>query len=189
MPNIVTHYIVGEKVLEELNVNREEFQKGNLYPDYIDKKYHFRKQGKHFLIPDIELAKCSDIYPNPAYKLGFLSHLILDKIFLEEYVINHIYDKTSMDINIFTSNGIYKDYTNISPYLLEYFGYSLKDIIYIMKLDKKIYYDTFLSLVNDISKVRDYKLKYLDKESFTEFINEVPERVLFELKEHKRLIN
>lgn len=128
MPNIVAHYIVGKLVQRKLNISNQDYLKGNLYPDYIDVTMHYRTLGRKFEIPDIKKFMTDDKFSDSYFKIGFLTHLMLDKLFLDDYVINHIYDKIDDKINIFESDKIYLDYTNISKRLLRHYHLRIDDI-------------------------------------------------------------
>lgn len=128
MPNIVAHYIVGKLVQRNLHISSRDYLKGNLYPDYVDVTMHYRINGKKFEIPDIKRFIEDNKFSNNYFKVGFLSHLILDKMFLDDYVINHIYDKIDDKINIFESDKVYLDYTNISKRLLRHYHLRIDDI-------------------------------------------------------------
>ena len=54
MPNISAHLIVGREVGKRLNINSDDFMRGNVLPDVIDMKdsHHKIKKGIYF-IPNI----------------------------------------------------------------------------------------------------------------------------------------
>ena len=93
MPNIVAHYVCGKLVADKLHITNKDYLKGNLYPDYIDKKRHYRIKGRLFEIPDIELFMKEEKNQNKYFKVGYLTHLMLDKLFLDEFVVDDIYSK------------------------------------------------------------------------------------------------
>ena len=55
MPNISAHMIVAVEVAKRLNINSDEFIKGNLLPDIIDMEdSHHKVQNGVYMVPDIE---------------------------------------------------------------------------------------------------------------------------------------
>lgn len=173
MPNIVAHYICGNLVVEKLCLKKQrDFLKGNLYPDYVDKEKHYRTPGKKFEIPDIDKFQVEEQIENDLFKLGFLTHLILDKLFLEEYVIDKIYSKITEDIDIFEPNRIYQDYTNISNRLLAKYNLTLDGIDDLMLEEKEhIDFKKYKDNTDVIRTSTNEKLRYLDLEDFTKFLD------------------
>lgn len=172
MPNIVSHFICGKKVAEKLSINNVYFLKGNLYPDYIGEEKHYRVEGKKFQIPDIDRFIEEEKMENSFFKLGFLNHLILDKLFLDDYVINNIYSKIDWNMDIFVPDGIYQDYTNISKRLLVHYGVSLAEIDWLMLQEKEyINFQKYINNTDIIRKSTSEELKYLNFEEFTMFLD------------------
>lgn len=172
MPSLVAHYIVGKLVKEKLAINNEDFLFGCLLPDYI-KESHFKTQGKMFLIPDIDSFIKNNNIKDKNIFFGYLTHLLLDKYFLEYFIPNSVYSKIDSSINIFTADKIYNEYTIISPYLLKKYNINLeeleecvssyKDKINIQKFDKTI--QEIQHCNQDIAN-----LKYLNEDSFSTFL-------------------
>lgn len=55
MPNICAHMIVAKEVAKKINIDSDEFIKGNLLPDIIDKKdSHHKKEIGVYFVPDID---------------------------------------------------------------------------------------------------------------------------------------
>ena len=88
MPNISSHMIVAKLVSEKLHINDSDFLKGNLLPDVVNNSNsHHKIPGKYYIIPDTEFFKQKLNLKNKL-ELGYFTHLLLDKYFLEEYIPN-----------------------------------------------------------------------------------------------------
>lgn len=177
MPNIVAHYIVGKLVERKLHFDNSDYLKGNLYPDYIDVTMHYRILGNKFEVPDINKFITANNFSNNYFKVGFLTHLLLDKLFLDEFVINHIYDKIDDKINIFESDKIYLDYTNISKRLLRHYHMNIIDIDKLM-LNEDIDISKYIQNT-DVIKLNKHGKKphYLSINDFTSFLDEAAIRI------------
>ena len=117
-------------------------------------------------------------------KQGYLTHLLLDKYFLEDFVLDNIYNTVNEDENIFQKDKIYLDYTIISPYLLHYFDISLEELKDILpKDDPNIKIDKYNETLKDILTIKETEPKYLDPTSFISFIEDTSEKIA---KKHLR---
>ena len=180
MPSIASHMAVASLVNKELNINKIEFFKGNLLPDIIDKEdSHKRIKGTYYCIPDIDyFIKYLDL-SNPLY-LGYLSHLLLDKYYLEEYI--PYYDK---DKNVFATKKIYSDYNIMNESILNRYNLDktqLKSILtnYDVKLNE-IRYQVNLSLLDESHDIN--KLKIINFQSFCTFLDDSSKRIIKKVKE------
>jgi len=179
MPNLVTHYITGKLVQEKLSINNDDFLFGSILPDYIDNS-HFRKAGKMFQIPDIKEFILNNKIPNKDIFLGYLTHLLLDTYFLEEFVPNNIYSKINQNENIFTKDKIYKEYTIISPYLLNKYNINIDEIEKCTSNYKNnIKLEKLLETITDIKECKDNisTLTYLNTKDFCSFIDETSTKI------------
>ena len=177
MPSMSSHMAVACNICDYLGVNKEEFIKGNLLPDlYDDKnKSHFKIQGKKYYIPDIEKAINSLDINNNLY-LGYLSHLLLDKYYFDEYLLKYEED-------LFQDNEIYKDYDVLSKDIVNHFNLDVDYLKSILKdfpkeINKKRLKNNLKCLALNI----DGNTKTLDKEEFIRFLEEVSNRVKEDLK-------
>lgn len=178
MPNLIAHYACGKLVQKKLNNTSKDFLTGCVLPDYIENS-HFRIQGKNFLIPDIERFLEETNISNNDLMQGYLTHLLLDKYFLEEYVLENIYDKIDENDNIFEKDKIYLDYTIISPELLEHFDISLEELKDILPNNNpNINIDKYKETIKEIITNKETKTKYLNPNSFISFIEETSERIV-----------
>ncbi len=92
MPSIAAHFvcadIVYNRIKDKIN-NKFDFYIGCILPDIIDlENSHYKIRGTYYLIPDIEKYKRM-FDTNIDLNRGYLCHLLLDKYFLEEYIIKN----------------------------------------------------------------------------------------------------
>lgn len=167
MPSIAAHMVCAKLVADELKINDIEFIKGNLLPDIINiKNSHNKIKGKYYYIPDIDYFT-NTLNLNETLWLGYLSHLLLDKYFLE----NYIYDIVNGE-EVFLSRIMYKEYDIINYGLLEMFNINVDYLNNILKdfsvpIDDEKYNINIKSLNNtDTSN----NLTYLNIGSFSKFL-------------------
>lgn len=179
MPNMSGHMAIAKQVSEILNINNDDFYRGNLLPDlYIDKvKSHYKIQGKKYLIPDISRVK-KELDLTNMENLGYLTHLLLDKYYLEEYLID-------IKDDVFKNKAIYKDYDILNKDIVEYFKI---DVPYL----ESILHDFNHNISNDKLEVNlkclmerlDGTTKYLEKDKFISFLEKTAARIAKEIKEY-----
>ena len=183
MPNLIAHYACGKLIQKKLNDNSKDFLKGCILPDYIENA-HFKTKGKKFLIPDIDKFLEATKMNNSELMQGYLTHLLLDKYFLEEYVLENIYDKIDENENIFEKDKIYLDYTIISPELMKHFDISLDELIALLPTDNpNINIGKYKETIKEIITNEKTSPKYLQPESFITFIEETSDKII---KNHLR---
>lgn len=179
MPNISSHMAVAKRIDELLKINNDNFYRGNLFPDlFQDKnKSHYKIPGSRYLIPDIEYVK-ENLNLKDKKNLGILTHLLLDKYYLEEYLIN-------IKDNVFESKRIYNDYDILNKDIIEHFKLDLEKLnnilnnyveeIDIEKLNKNLDY---------LNNTKEGTLEFLNKEDFIKFLNNISIRIADEIKEY-----
>lgn len=188
MPNIVAHYICGKLVASKLKINEVAFLKGNLYPDYVLKDMHYRIQGKRFEVPDYEKFFQEAEFEDKLFKLGFLTHLMLDKLFLDDYVLNNIYNRIDSKIDIFEPDKIYQDYTNMSKRLLKKYNLSLDEIDKIMLPESQnINIKKYKTNTNIVKESKTEKLNYIELTSFIEFLESSAVKIYTYIEKEKLL--
>lgn len=184
MPSVAAHMICVKLVSENLKINDKEFIKGNLLPDILDmsaERSHLKIKGKYYEIPDIQkFINKVNLKNNLA--LGYLSHLLLDRYFLEDY----IYDVVNGE-EIFLNGKIYEEYDIINYKLLKKFDIDVKCLNEILKnfdvsIDNKKYEENIKSLNNGYC---DKKLKYLNLEKFSEFLIDTSNKIVDYIREVK----
>lgn len=185
MPNVAGHMAVAKKVSELLKIDSDDFYRGNLIPDlYKDKvKSHYKIQGKKFLIPDIEKIE-KEIDLTNLTDLGILSHLLLDKYYFDEFLLD-------LDPKEFSNNKIYDEYDIINKDIVNYFKLDTKRIIKAFS-DIKIKDIEKIKLEKNISYLQlevDGKTKLLNKDNFIIFLNDSSLRIVKEIKKLKNNID
>lgn len=182
MPSIAAHMICAKLVAEKLNINDSEFIKGNLLPDIVDIENSHRKiKGKHYYIPNIALIE-KNIDLNDNLHLGYLTHLLLDKYFLEDYIYEVVEGK-----EVFLSRIMYKEYDIINYRLIKKFNIDKNYLNNILR-DYKVPIN-IEKLENNIKNLNiidtESKLKYLSVDSFSEFLIKASADIAKYLKEVK----
>jgi len=170
MPSIAAHMVVAKLVSDSLSITNPLFIKGNLLPDIIKKENsHYRIQGKYFQIPDIDYFKSHYNLSNNLY-LGYYVHLLLDKYFLDEFII-----KRKLNLNAFTTKIMYNDYSLINFKLVKEFNLNIDYLMKILKSDyeveinqKKLDYN-----LKCLSNTSIGKTTYLDIEDFSKFLSDI----------------
>lgn len=187
MPSIASHFVCAKLVSDNLNVEVEDFYKGNILPDIIllDDSHH-KIRGSFYLIPNIDyfvtkLDLTKDI------ELGYLCHLLLDKYFIEKFIPATI--PNYKEINIFSSEMIYSDYTIINYLLIEKFNLDIDFINKIMleipiDIDAKKY-DKNLKCINQGKINEDLRCLNIDK--YILFLEEISDVIVTELKKLKKV--
>lgn len=177
MPSIAAHFVCANLVYKEIKnkiSDKDKFYIGCILPDIIDlEESHFKVKGKYYLVPDIEKYK-KESKLDDDIKRGYLCHLLLDKYFLDEYVIKNIrnYDK----INLFSTSMIYNDYTNLNAILVEKFKLNLDYINKVMIKLKDMYNvksTKYTFNVDSINNLDGGKLDFIDIDKFELFIKDI----------------
>ena len=175
MPNISSHMIVCKLVSEKLNIKSDDFIKGNLLPDIIDKDdSHHKVWSKLYLIPNIDYF-LDNLDLTKDINIGYLVHLMLDK-----YYLLYLEDKYPNDM-VF-DNGIYNDYDYINYDLVNRFNL---DIDYLSKIlcnyNCKINEEKLKYNIGYLKQKKIGKTKYLEIEDFSNFLYNVSNIISKEL--------
>ncbi len=183
MPSIAVHMAVAKLVGEKINITDQLFIKGNLLPDIINlDDSHHKIDGKYFLIPDISYFKEHLDLKNNLY-LGYYTHLLLDKYFLEEYL-----PKYTTDINNFNNGTIYKEYDLINYEIVNEFNL---DVDYLTKILSDYDVDVNKNILENNIKFLHSKNKgnteYL-KSDIMEFIKDISNTIVNDIKDLGDLI-
>lgn len=186
MPSIGAHMVVGHLVGKKLNIETDDFIRGNLLPDISKEDFHHKIQGSIYLIPDIDywldnLDLSKDLY------IGCLVHLLLDKHYLEEYLGN-LYPNQ----NVFVDGLIYKDYDYINNKLVTDIGLDINKLVKILSNFNCIFSKEKLQYnIECLSQYTPGITRYIDYESFITFLIEISEVISKELcryaNKHKEL--
>ena len=167
MPSIAAHIICAKLIASKLKINDDDFIKGNILPDIINIPDSHRKiKGTHYYIPNIEFF-LEKLDLNNNLQLGYLTHLLLDKYFLEDYI-----DKIINENEVFYSHIIYKEYDILNSHLLKNFNIDVSKLPLNFSNDSipinLVKYQNNLKFLKTIKK--EEKTKYLDINHFSSFL-------------------
>lgn len=185
MPSIAAHMTIAKLLSEKLDIEDEDFYRGNLLPDVISttrEASHFKVQGEHFLVPDLEDAKRSLTLTESMY-LGYYTHLLLDKYFLEEFVPTYI-----GRFDLFKTKEMYSDYDEINGFIISSFGLDVETITKILSenYDCDIDKEKLEKNISCLNKEKNGEGIYLKKEPFRNFLEEVSDKIYDDVKILKR---
>ena len=180
MPSIAAHMVIAKLVSDNLNINNEDFIRGNLLPDITsDIDSHHRKMGKMFYTVDIDYFKNKLDLNNPLY-LGYYTHLLLDSYFEEEYL-----PSTITYTDIFKDRTMYKEYDLINYEIVKKFNL---DVEYLTTILKKYNVDINkekLDLnIKCLSNTQVGETKYLKFEPFSDFLLNISNVISDEIRNY-----
>ena len=180
MPNISSHMVVAKLVSEKLHINDSNFIKGNLLPDVVNNSNsHHKIPGKYYVIPDTEFFKQKLNLKNKL-ELGYFTHLLLDKYFLEEYIPNNI-----SDLKIFENKSIYHEYDLINAQLVQKFKLDVEDLQNCLgKISGDINKEKLAKNIAYLAHSEKGETNYLDVNSFSTFLENISQRICEEIKEY-----
>lgn len=177
MPNISAHMIVANEVSKKLNITSDDFIKGNLLPDIIDlENSHHKISYGDYMIPDIDYFVDRMDFDNDLY-IGYLTHLLLDKHYLIDY-IKFLY----LNKNAFSDGIIYDDYNFLNALLVDKFELDIDYLESVLSnydckiLEKKLKYN-----IEYLKQRTNGNPRYLDFESFSQFLLDVSNVISKEL--------
>ena len=180
MPSIAVHMAVAKLVADMLNIDDNNFILGNILPDIVSgDDSHHKIRGKYYLIPDLSYFKNKLDFNNKLH-LGYYTHLLLDKYFLEDYILNNV-----NDLNIFKNKEIYKDYDCLNYRVINNYNLDvdkIKNIIIKNKLDN-IDDEKLNKNINCLVNINDQESKYLNYDSLINFIDDVSLSISKEVEE------
>lgn len=184
MPSIAAHMAVAKILSTKLNKNTPDFYRGNLLPDILEGSMvdtHFKVEGEHFMVTDVNQAKENLILTNDL-DLGYFTHLLLDKLFLEEFVPTHIgrYD-------LFKTKEMYQDYDKVNFDIVNCFGLDVESLTNVLteKYDCNINTEKFETNIRCLNNKEISDGEYLKKEEFKLFLQEAAEKIYDEVKKLK----
>ncbi len=166
MPCMSAHMAIATKLSKLLPVDKDDFIKGNILPDLYDdkEKSHYKIKGKIYEIPNINIAVKSLNLTN-SLDIGYLSHLLLDKYYFDEYLTKYDYD-------LFKNDAIYRDYDILNIDIINHFNIDIdyiKNVLsnYLKEFNNKKLVDNISYL--DIKK--EGNTKVLNKMEFLDFLD------------------
>ena len=177
MPNVCAHMIVAKQVGERLNINSDEYYRGNLLPDITtNKDSHHRIQREVYLIPDIKYF-LENLDFKDDLQFGYFIHLLLDVHYLEDYV-----SKLYPGRDIFCDPQVYRDYDYLNHKLVERFNLDTKSISKALEhFDVSVDQDRLKYNIEYLNQDTKGTTQYLDLDSFSKFLAEVPSVICEEL--------
>ena len=180
MPNIAAHMIVAKEVSERLKINDNDFIRGNLLPDVINiSNSHNKIKGKYFLIPDIEYFK-KNLNPTSSLDLGYLTHLLLDKYYLEEFIPQYVGDLT-----VFERKVIYHEYDLVNYDLVKRFNLDVDNLeIILSEMKDNINKDKLKLNIDNLKRREVGDTTYLKVDEFSTFLSNISIRISKEIEEY-----
>ncbi len=207
MASAVIHLAVAKELLPYLEVaNVNEYYLGSIAPD-IAKLVGETKQKSHFLyneredVPNIKMFtnKYKNFKKN-SFDLGYYIHLFTDKIWFDKFLRKLVQNSSVklLDGTIIECskeqfvNLIYSDYTNLNIELIDEYNIDLSLFYEEFQIPntkiEEIPKDKLYILINEmgiiIENFRQEKEYILDIFLIENFISEVKERILNELKNY-----
>lgn len=207
MASAVIHLAVAKELLPYLEVaNVNEYYLGSIAPD-IAKLVGETKQKSHFLynekedVPNIKMFtnKYKNFKKN-SFDLGYYIHLFTDKIWFDKFLRNLVQNSSVklLDGTIIECskeqfvNLIYSDYTNLNIELIDEYNIDLSLFYEEFQIPntkiEEIPKDKLYILINEmgiiIENFRQEKEYILDIFLIENFISEVKEKILNELKNY-----
>lgn len=181
MPSIASHYVVAKQVGKILNIDDDNYLLGNILPDItIDENSHYKKQGTFYLIPNINEFIRNNKYDKNIF-LGYLSHLLLDKYFLERFIPTTI--PNYKELELFEKKIIYNEYSNINYTLVKKYKLDVEhisDIIYTSNVNLNL--EKVKKNINCLNNKKIYKTTYINLKKYIIFLNTISIEIANELK-------
>lgn len=179
MPSIAAHMAVCNTVSKQLNIDNNEFIKGNILPDIIDMNDSHKKiECNNYLIPDLSYFKNNYDLSNMLY-LGYYVHLLLDKYFLDYFL------KNSSNLNAFIDKTIYNEYTTINYKIINEFELDvtkLKEVLVDFSVDIKD--DVLDHNLQCLSSTTMGDTTYLNFDDFSKFLYDISIVISEEIKNY-----
>lgn len=207
MSSIMIHLAIAKKVKEHFDIRKEkDYYLGAIAPD-ISRQIGESKEKSHFLInttdniPNITLfIKRYPTFKYNSFNLGYYTHLMTDKLWIEKFIPNLIQDNTIKLLNgsILSTNPeeienmLYSDYTNINRQIIDEY-----------EMDLSIFYEEFIPPTTQLNEIpidqldillnkmgiiiensKEEKSYTLDFEAVKAFIDNSSKEIIEELKRY-----
>lgn len=182
MPGITPHMVVAKIVGKRLNITSPDFIRGNILPDLVNNPdSHHKIRGKYYLIPDIEFFK-RNLNLNNEIELGYFTHLLFDKYFLEDYVLNYI-----DNLNIFEDNMIYQDYSAINYLLVKEFDLDIPYLVSVLsEINGNVNEEKKQLNLKFLTNKKTRDSKYLDFKIFSSFLYNISSKICEDIQSYMR---
>ena len=207
MSSIMIHLAIAKKVKEHFDIRKEkDYYLGAIAPD-ISRQIGESKEKSHFLInttdniPNITLfIKRYPTFKYNSFNLGYYTHLMTDKLWIEKFIPTLIQDNTIKLLNgsILSTNPeeienmLYSDYTNINRQIIDEY-----------EMDLSIFYEEFIPPTTQLNEIpidqldillnkmgiiiensKEEKSYTLDFEAVKAFIDNSSKEIIEELKRY-----
>ena len=207
MSSIMIHLAIAKKVKEHFDIRKEkDYYLGAIAPD-ISRQIGESKEKSHFLInttdniPNITLfIKRYPTFKYNSFNLGYYTHLMTDKLWIENFIPTLIQDNTIKLLNgsILSTNPeeienmLYSDYTNINRQIIDEY-----------EMDLSIFYEEFIPPTTQLNEIpidqldillnkmgiiiensKEEKSYTLDFEAVKAFIENSSKEIIEELKRY-----
>ena len=180
MPNIAAHMVIAKLVGESLKIEDDDFYRGNLLPDVTkEEDSHHKTPGKtNFQIPDMAYFQ-EKLNRKNKIDIGYYTHLLLDKYFLEEFLPTHIKRN-----DIFETGIIYDDYSAINSRLVEHFELDVDRIKKALRnFQEEVWMEKVEKNISYLEITEKKEPKYLKYEEFALFLEDISKKISKEIKE------
>lgn len=182
MPNICAHMIVAKEVGDRLNIHTDDYFRGNLLPDILAMNMdvsHHRIQSTIYLVPDIKWFLEHLDFTNDL-DFGYFIHLLLDIHYLEDYMT-----KLHPTKDVFSDPRVYNDYDYLNHSLVERFNLDTKHLTNVLShFDNDINEEKLKYNIKCLNQDTKGTPIYIDFDSFSKFLSEVPNVICEELVEY-----
>lgn len=170
MPGIVAHMTAAKLISTKLGIKDPDFIRGNLLPDILPGSKeitHYRIEGKWYHIPDTNKYK-EEHDLNNNLNLGYYTHLLLDKYFMEEFIPNIVKVK-----DVFKTGLMYTDYDNSNDKLIKKYKLNVQELLSILKFpDIEVDEERYKKNIECLNIKGDTNTKLFKINEFEKFIEE-----------------
>lgn len=166
MASLMIHQVIGEEYLKRHQVDDPFlFLSGNLAPDLItDKKMsHYSTKCRNYTYTQSIENKvnldwfCRDCNINTSFNQGYFLHLLTDKLYFGEYMLNNPkYRAIENEDQLYIQSVLYRDYHRNNKYLMEKYPRMWKNLLPQIALETRDDIDNMEMLDNkDIDEIID----------------------------------
>ena len=195
MASRVIHYVIANKILQELNMDKKLFLLGNLAPDAHDGTLegnscsHFRRiiNNAFDKYPNIDLLRFREKYMKNSmgddFIVGYYCHLVSDDVWVKSIYPKYLKFNLNAEDNKKQRDNLSHDFTSLNNLLLDRYDlHYIKDMTVPKQLSiEEFKYDSLENLLielnNDLSyRQEDTVLSVLSIEFIFEYIDKSVKR-------------
>ncbi|MCI9234245.1 MAG: hypothetical protein HFH08_06640 [Bacilli bacterium] len=175
MPSFASHIVVAKMVSKKLRLKDSlSYYRGTIYPDLIDEKNHYKKtEGNIRIAVPAHYLESQKMFS--FFELGYYIHLLLDEIYLREYILG----QNVHPENMFLDNSIYEDYTLLHQKLCQDF-YISEDFLYkVLNMDREVVEEKNRKHYEYI-RIKESKAMFhhLDYELYLNFLKDAADKIV-----------